>query len=137
MPNSSGAVDLGSLSTEEQDAVQRLADREAASHPAPEPEKSPEDAAVEAADFDTAFVVVLTHDGQFGVVGYEGPATIKREPTQDIIFGAVSTVAKDLSAAETAGAVMRAQMETMRTLQQQQQAAALQQQLAQRGGIRQ
>lgn len=115
MPDSSGSVDLGALSAEEQDAVDQTT---------PEPTPDSEEAA-EAKEILFSFGVVVDTSGNPTVVQFDPPGFQSLvNPTEDLLFGALNVVLKDLQAAETAQAA--AQM-TVGYLQQQ--AAQMQQQM--------
>lgn len=118
MPDRSGAVDLGSLTPEEQAQVEALAEKSDT-----EPEKP---------TFLTAFAIVVDTNGNPDIVRYEtDDFVIANEPTPDLVFGALSTVLKDLQAQETAQAAAQMTAQIMaqqaRAMMEQQQAAVLRQ----------
>lgn len=80
----------------------------------------------------TAFAVIIGFDGNPSVVSYEHEdIAVAHEPTPDLIFGACSTVLKDLQIQESAHAAGLATMQFMmsqaQAVQQQQEAARLRQ----------
>lgn len=116
MADNSGAVDLGSLSQDEREAVEQLADT---NPPEAEPRKAL-----------TAFVVVVGFDGNPEVMAFEDEELVVQvHPTPDLVFAACSTVVKDLQAQETAqhAAALTAQFMTQqaRAMMEQQQAEAI------------
>jgi type III secretory pathway lipoprotein EscJ len=118
VPNNSGAVDLGSLTPEEQAQVDALAERSDT-----EPEKP---------TVITAFAIVVSEDGNPSIVSYEHDDFVVLNPaTPDLVYGAISTVLKDLAAQETAQAAAQMTAQLMaaqaRAMMEQQQAAALRQ----------
>lgn len=122
MPNNNGAVDLSSLSAEEQAAVEQMAEQHGEQ---PEEPKGPHRVL-------TAFMIIVGLDGNPQVMGFEDPNfELVSQPTGDLVYGAVQTVAKDLAADETARAaaqhtaqLMAAQAQAMMEQQQHAQVAA-------------
>jgi hypothetical protein len=101
MADNAGALDLSALKGKDQDAVAFDAlspeDQEALAKMAednPEPEGEP---------VRTAFLVIVGKDGSTGVMpDLDFPVVRDYLPTLDDIFGAVTTVAKDIQVQETA-----------------------------------
>jgi hypothetical protein len=98
MPDSSGAVDLTavpdqqplltSLSEEEQEALAAMAEHN------PEPEGVP---------VRTAFIVYIEPDGTVNITPDLAVAFVRQHiPSNDEVYGAVKTVAKDIEVQETA-----------------------------------
>ncbi len=114
MPDSSGSIDLGSLSRAEQEAVDAMAEK---NPPTPDDSKP---------KVLTAFVVVVDYDGNPNIVEYGGEdILLQSNPTQDLIFAACSVLMKDMQAFETAQHA--AQLTAQHMMQQ---AQAMQQQMA-------
>ncbi len=125
MPNGSGAVDLGNLSTEEKQAVEKMAEEHASQDGGGKPAKQPVLALV---------VLVMDLDGNVQAVD---PASVEfldpqvNPPTPDLVFGIAGAVQKDISAHETAQAVVQTQMQQAQMMAQRMQAQGLAQQVAQ------
>lgn len=91
MPDTSGSVDLGSLSAETRERLTQMAEEHKV---APKPD--------EPQQVHTAFTVVV-NEGQVSVIQYEGSALfIDHNPTGDEVYSAAAVVQKDLAAQETA-----------------------------------
>lgn len=139
MPDQSGAVnlaDLGStLSAEEEQRLQQMAEE----HP-PDPHvpgsEEEEQTQGKGNRVITAFVVIWNENGQVQVGAADGLGMdLMFPPSTDLIAGAASVLVKDMTAQETAGATINAQMQQMQAIAQQQEAARLQQSLGNlRGG---
>lgn len=115
MPDTSGSIDLSSLSAEEAEAVENLA-QEKGGEPGPE---QPDRQKVL-----TAFLVVVGLDGNPEVMAFnDGQFDILTQVTPDHIYGACSVIQKDLDAREAA-------LVTADIMQQQ--AMAMQQQMQDR-----
>lgn len=120
MPDSSGAVDLNSISPEEKEQVERLAEERGGEQPSPEEDHRQKVL--------TAFLVVVGYDGNPQVLRINDPnLLVQSEPTPDLVYGAASTILKDLEAQETAQAAaamtVQAMMEQSRAMMEQQMAA--------------
>ena len=103
MPNSNGSIDLSSLSEEERQGVEALA--EAQGDEAPEAESNEG----QPLPLITAFLVLVHPDGNPEVRSFEDPSLdIKFKPTADLIYGAAGTIQKDLAGAEQAEAAAHA-----------------------------
>ena len=118
MPDNSGAVDLDSLSAEDREAVERLAEQ---TEPGPEEQKR---------QVLTGFFVALLESGDVVIVDDVPPNVERTLPlTDDLIYALASTVLKDVTAAETAKATLQAQMQQARAVAQQMQEQQLREQL--------
>jgi hypothetical protein len=120
VPDNSGAIDLGALPPEDQEAVDQLA----AGHEG-EPEKR---------KVLTAFAIVIGFDGNPSVLSYEhDDFEAQTDPTMDLVFAACSTVIKDIQGQEFAAAAAQAthqlMMQQARAAMEQQQAAKIAQQV--------
>ena len=135
MPDSSGAIDLGSLSPEEQEAVNRMAEENGITGDEP----TREDTGPKRQKVLTAFIVLVGEDGNPTVLNYEDDERIETHVpvTPDLIYGACATIQKDIAAMETAQASAAAtgqfMMQQARAAQEQMQNAAIQAQLQQSG----
>jgi hypothetical protein len=119
VPDSSGSVDLGSLSQEDREALEQIA----AQNEPPEGEQEKKEVL-------TAFIVFFNRDGNPEVSAFEDPnLDVLAFPTPDLVLAAISVLAKDLAATETAHASAREtvglQMGMAQRLQEQQQAESL------------
>jgi hypothetical protein len=117
VPDNSGAVDLGSVSPEDREALEQIA----AQHEDGEPEKK---------KVITAFLVFLNHDGNPEVADFEDPGLdVQVPPTPDLVYATIAVLAKDLAAQETAQAAaqgtVQLQMMQARAIAEQQQAQHL------------
>jgi hypothetical protein len=117
VPDNSGAVDLGSVSPEDREALEQIA----AQHEDGEPEKK---------QVLTAFLVFLNHDGNPEVADFEDPGLdVQVPPTPDLVYATIAVLAKDLAAQETAQAAaqgtVQLQMMQARAIAEQQQAQHL------------
>lgn len=120
MPDASGSVDLGSLSAEEREAVEKLAEDTGA-----EPGKHP-------ALF--AFLVIADPAGNVSFYAYDGPETapdldVAMKLSTDLVYGAAATIQKDIAAQETATHTVQVQMAQAQAFAEQQRQAQLQAQL--------
>lgn len=116
MPDSSGSVDLGSLSQAEQEAVEKLAEAKGG-------DVEPDDSKPKVL---TAFTVVVGYDGNPEIVQYDGEdILLQSNPTSDLIYAACSVLMKDMQAYETAQTA--AQLTAQHLAQQ---AQAMQQRMA-------
>lgn len=132
MPDSSGAVDLNSLSAEEQKAVEDMAEKTEGSYPG---DQHPDDNKPKVL---TAFAVVVGYDGNPQVVSYEhDDFLVQTQPTADLVYAACATVMKDIKGQEYAQAAALAthqvMMQQARMAQEQMEAARVAQNL---GNIR-
>jgi hypothetical protein len=119
VPDNSGAVDLGAMTPDEQEAVNRLA----AERGGEEPDKDERPKVL------TAFAVVVGYDGNPTVTSYEhDDFLVQNNPTTDLVYGACQTVIKDIQSQETAQASAAF---TVQAMQQQARAIAEAQQQAQ------
>lgn len=122
MPDTSGSVDLGGLSKEETEAVERLA-QERGGEPGPE---APQPQKVL-----TAFVVVVGLDGNPQPMVFNDPQfDILTQATPDLIYAAAATVMKDIEAMENAQATAEVMQQQAMAMQQQMQEQMLQRQVA-------
>lgn len=118
MPDSSGAVNLGAVSPEEQQAIDKLADE----HPEAATEETPK------VPVATAFLVVVNQSGDISVAPASVADTLALEtihPTDDIIYGACAVVMRDISTISTATQTVQLQLQQAHAMQQQAQANAL------------
>lgn len=124
MPDSNGSVDLGSLSAEQQERLEKMAE-----------ENNTEPGAMDVA---YAFVVIAHENGQIQVAAYDGPSFKSgRDFINDDVYGAAATIQKDIAAMESAQAVQHLMMEQARAAMQQQQAQQMTANLGDlRGGLR-
>jgi hypothetical protein len=121
VPDTSGSIDLSTLSEEEKAAVENLAQERGG--PAEEPE---ERRAL------TAFLVVVGLDGNPEVLSFNDPnLNLLTGPTPDLIYAAAQTIAKDFLAMETARATAEVMQQHAMALQQQMQDQMLQRQVQQ------
>jgi hypothetical protein len=125
VPDNSGAVDLGSLSPEEQAKVEEMAEQ---SYPG---DQDPGDNKPKVL---TAFAVVVGYDGNPQVISYEhDDFLVQSQPTGDLIYGACATILKDMNVQETgmyaAQATQQLMMQQARAMAEQQQAAQIAQNL--------
>lgn len=123
MADNSGAIDLGSLSEEQQEELDRITEERGDPND-PQHEGSQKRHAL------TAFLVIVEENGNPEVMAFEDPElVIQVKPTNDLIFGAVSTIAKDMQAQETAQAsalaTAQVMMQQAKAMAEQQQSAAL------------
>jgi hypothetical protein len=120
VPNSSGSIDLGALPKEDQEALERMAE-ETGTEPKGEKRKVL-----------TAFLVIANFDGNTEVLAFQDDdLEVHAHPTPDLIYGACSTLIKDLEIQESAQAAahMTAQvmLQQARAIAEQQQAASIRQ----------
>jgi hypothetical protein len=122
MPNTTGSVDLGSLSTEEEEALASLADQHPEDAPGAtnEPERVP---------VDTAVLLVLSEEGEILILEPNTPVDPKRNPTGDLLYGMFATAMKDLAGQEIAQVVVQQQLAQARLMQEQMQAQQIKSQL--------
>jgi hypothetical protein len=124
VPDTSGSIDLSSLSDEEQEAVEELARRNG---------ESPSEAgAPQAQKVLTAFLVVVGLDGNPTPMAFNDPQfDILTQATPDLIHAFCGTVRKDIEAMESAQATAEVMQQQAMALQQQMQDQMLQRQVAQ------
>jgi hypothetical protein len=123
VPDTSGSVDLGSLSQEEQEALEALAEKNP-----PEPEKP---------QVLTAFLVVVGTDGNPQVMAFPDPdLEMLSEPTNDLVFQAASTIVKDIQLGEAAQATVAMMAQQAQMMAQHQQEAMIRARLAGEGAFR-
>lgn len=129
MPDSHGSVDLGSLSSQEQEALAAMAEEHDT-----DPNETP--AAPEALFAITAFTVVLAEGAQWMVVPAGTPLNVQRDPAGDDFVSAAAVITKDTFVAEAAQTTAFAMQQIARQQMEQMQTAGIADQLRQRGGLR-
>ena len=123
MPDSSGAYDLGGLSSEEKERLEKMADE------TPDSVKSTDPNAL------FAFAVIADMEGNVAVYGdvINDSVVPMLKPNNDIVAGACAAVIKDVEASETAQATVQLQLAQAQAIQAQHEAA---QQAARLGDLR-
>lgn len=129
MPDSSGAVDLGNLSTEEQEALAELRQEGA-----PKEGEAPK-----VRDVLTAYIVLADPDGSVEVLAFDDDSlNVQHHPNGDLIIATAAKIIRDLEVQEQAHAAAQAfqnlMAQQMMAAREQAQAAQIAQQVqAERG----
>lgn len=118
MPDSSGAVNLGAVSPEEQQAIDKLAGEH--------PEAATEE--ITKVPVTTAFLVVVNQSGDISVAPASVADTLTLEvthPPDDVVYGACAVVMRDITTIATASQTVQLQLQQAQAMQQQMQAAQI------------
>jgi hypothetical protein len=127
VPNASGSVDLSSLSTDEKDAVERLAAERG--DPPPTEEEAPEKIL-------TAFLVLVDMNFNPQVMAVQDPRfEVSTPPTPDLVYATAAVIMKDKAAQESAMATAEIMQAQAQAMMQQQQEAMIRSRLANEGGL--
>lgn len=105
-------MDLGGLSTEEQERLAQMAEETGATGNEETPKQR----------FFTGFSVLMSMDGRVMVTGLDSPhVELAVKPSNDLVFMLASGVAKDFAALDTAQATVAIHMEQAQAMAQQMQ----------------
>lgn len=132
MPDSHGSIDLGGLSTEEQEAVAAIAAEHDVDPDNPNVPGNP----AEVLQVVTAMTVVITPEGQTMPVPVGTPIHAIRPPTTDDLYSMGAVLQKDALVQETSQATAQTLMMQAQQAQQAMQAQQMAQSLQQSGKLR-